>query len=269
MELKQILFPGGEVHVQIAPDVEATANNVVIIQSRMESANDIMSLLMTVDATRRLCGSDVRIKLRCPYVPYARQDRAANPGEALSIRVMCDLINSLKLAEIEVWDVHSDVTLALLNNVKHYEQHMFIQRIPVDSPDLVYVAPDAGAVKKVVKAARGYGRDMITAEKMRSTKTGEITGTRVHSSHVGDRPVIMLDDICDGGRTFIELAKVLRAEVTDGPIYLYVTHGIFSQGLDVFRGLIDGIYVANPWSTVNLDDPIITKINMDYDPTHN
>lgn len=267
MEVKAIRFPGGEIQVTVPTSLPEKTRGIDLFAA-MQSSDDIMKLLLVVDATRRQFGPYVPITLQMPYVPYARQDRVANPGEALSIKVLCDLINTLKLDEVEVWDAHSDVTLALLDNVKHIQQYRFVQRLPIDSPDLIYVAPDAGAVKKVSKAAQAYGRDMITAEKVRDTKTGEITGTRVHSSHVGDRPVIMLDDICDGGRTFIELAKELR-NVTDGPIYLYVTHGIFSKGLEVFRGLIDEIFVANPWSTVDLDNNLVTKLNLDYDPAHN
>jgi ribose-phosphate pyrophosphokinase len=66
----------------------------------------------------------------------------------------------------------------------------------------------------------------------------------VYSEHVRDHNFLIVDDICDGGRTFIELAKVLRP-LTNGSIFLYVTHGIFSQGLDVFKGVIDHIYTAN------------------------
>jgi ribose-phosphate pyrophosphokinase len=71
---------------------------------------------------------------------------------------------------------------------------------------------------------------------------------------------LIVDDICDGGRTFIELAKVLRPWTT-GKIYLYVTHGIFSNGLDVFNSLIDGVYTANPFPKVDLNHKLLTVVS--------
>jgi ribose-phosphate pyrophosphokinase len=61
----------------------------------------------------------------------------------------------------------------------------------------------------------------------------------------GARDFLIVDDICDGGRTFIELAKVLRP-LTSGQVKLYVTHGIFSAGFEALAGL-DRIFVANPF----------------------
>jgi ribose-phosphate pyrophosphokinase len=259
--LESFTFSGGEVQVKV--DGTWSPDDSLTIQASLESSHEVMELLMTVDAVRRRFGANTPIKLVCPYLPYARQDRVMNAGEALGIRVMCDLLNSLRFDSVEVWDVHSDVPLALLDRVVHHEQNMFVQRVPVNTPDVIYVAPDAGSMKKVLKAAQGYGRDMITAEKVRDTKIGEITGTKVHSENLGDRPVLILDDICDGGRTFTELAKELR-KITTGKIYLYVTHGIFSKGFEPFEGLIDHIYVANPFKTVDLKNPLVTKLNLEY-----
>ena len=91
------------------------------------------------------------------------------------------------------------------------------------------VAPDQGAASAPAPARAWPGVPLVHAEKTRDTNTGAITGTLVHSDHIGARNFLIVDDICDGGRTFIELAKVLRP-LTDGQVKLYVTHGIFSQG---------------------------------------
>ncbi len=111
--------------------------------------------------------------------------------------------------------------------------------------DVILVSPDAGANKKVLDFAKYWKfSEVVRADKVRNVLTGKIESTKVYSSHVSSKDFLILDDICDGGRTFIELAKELR-KLTDGKIYLYVTHGIFSAGMDVFDGLIDKIYVSN------------------------
>ena len=235
----------------------------ITIHAHLQSADDILELIMATDAVRRRLGPKSTLRLICPYLPYARQDRVMNKGEAHGLRVMCDLINSLNFGVVEVWDVHSDVALALLNNVMHYEQSTFVQTVPVDHKNLILVAPDAGAIKKTFKISKGRGIPMVRADKTRSVEDGSITGTVVYSEHVGTKNFLIVDDICDGGRTFIELAKELR-KLTDGKVLLYVTHGIFSKGFEPFGDLIDKIFVANPFLNVDLTNPLVYKLNLEY-----
>lgn len=259
---KTFTFSGGEVQVQVGPKdcPHCSIGRVVKITADLFSAQDFMELFHTVDALRRRGAKELH--LVCKYLPYARQDRVMVEGESLGLKVACDLINALNFESVEVWDVHSDTALALINNVFHVDQSSFVRfAYPAFTPEVVLVAPDAGAMKKVLKTAKSYGRTMVTAEKKRDVKTGDITSTKVHSDHIGDRDFLILDDICDGGRTFTELAQVLRP-LTNGKVYLYVTHGIMSRGLEPFRGLIDHIFVANPFPGVDLTDPIISMIKI-------
>lgn len=241
------IFSGGEVQVKLAP--LPIRGESITIEAHLSASDKIMELALLVDALRRTYGAGVPIALRCPYLPYARQDRAMNPGEALSLRVMCDFLNSLRFSQVEVWDAHSDVGLALLNNVKNVEPVTFMQRVAVDKNNTILVSPDAGALKKVAKVASGLGFEMVRADKTRSTKDGSITGTVVYTEHIGDKDFLIVDDICDGGRTFIELAKELR-KYTNGKVKLYVTHGIFSKGFEPLFEFIDTIYVACPFPVV-------------------
>jgi ribose-phosphate pyrophosphokinase len=238
--LRCFTFPGGEVQVRIeGPPGRA---DTVAIRADILDSDSLMALLLLTDAVRRHY-ADPAIDLACPYLPYARQDRVAFPGEALSAAVACRLLNAQGYRSIEVWDAHSDVSLALLDRVRHRPASDFAGPI-VTARDVV-VAPDLGAVKRAAACARKAGVKLVQAEKTRSTDTGSILGTVVHSEPIGDRDFLIVDDICDGGRTFIELAKVLRP-LTSGQVKLYVTHGIFSAGFEALAGL-DRIFVANPF----------------------
>jgi ribose-phosphate pyrophosphokinase len=246
---KQFIFPGGEVSIRIdqAPKYLHPIN---IIEANLQSPTEIIELLMVTDAVKRMFPGS-RLNLQMPYVPYARQDRVSVQGEALSIKVMADLINSQNYANVEIWDPHSDVTTALINNLTVVEQHEIAKDIgAVDWKNTILVAPDAGAAKKIYKLAAIRGSEVVVASKVRDPVTGNITGTKVDVNPVAlmdsDKRFLIVDDICDGGRTFTELAKVLK-KWTDMPVDLYVTHGIFSKGMSVFDGLIDNIYCANPW----------------------
>jgi ribose-phosphate pyrophosphokinase len=172
----------------------------------------------------------------------------------------------LNFESVTLWDVHSDVALALLNNVTNVEPEYFLGSILSGGKKdkYVLVSPDAGAMKKVAKIAKIFNCPMITASKIRNPQNGEITGTEIHipNEFIG-RKFLIVDDLIDGGRTFIELAKAIRTanngEATS--IDLYVTHGIFSKGIDVLHDAgICNIYTANPFPTVDLTNPYLIVV---------
>ena len=234
------VFAGGEIHVRLP--VLSTATHQVTITARLVDSATIMELLMTTDAIRRQC-PDATISLVMKYIPYARQDRVCNEGEALAIKVFADLINSQNYKSVYVSDPHSDVASALINKVKIKSCVDILDAVGNLHEYDALVSPDAGAEKKTLAVARmKYGMRVVQASKVRDTKTGEILRTSVD----GDPPprVLIVDDICDGGRTFIELAKVLK-EKGAITVDLYVTHGIFANGFDVLKEHIDHIYTTN------------------------
>ena len=247
-EIKYTIFNGGEVHLNVLErGVFHDQSNILPEQkivAHLQNSNDVMALLMVVDALRNL-DSKVVIKVHIPYLPYARQDRVCNTGEAFSLKVFTQIINSLNLDEVSVCDPHSDVATALLDRVRVIPQHVMVARIPnVDKLDVVVVSPDAGAEKKAFKAMQQIGADgIIYASKVRDTKTGDIVATRVPpwDNMTPNSRLLIVDDICDGGRTFIELAKKLP----NNHKYLYVTHGIFSNGLDELAKHYVNIYCPN------------------------
>lgn len=244
MDYSVLTFAGGEVHVRILEADEKPGQSFEIT-ARVYGSAAVMELLLLTDAVRRM-SVGARIKLICPYLPYARQDRVCAPGEALSLRVFADLINAQGYESVEVWDAHSDVAGAVLDRAYSIPALHFVRRIDLleKAEPPILVAPDAGALKKVSSIAKALDCSWVRADKSRDPKTGRITGTVVYSEDVGDRDFLIIDDICDGGRTFIGLADALRP-LTKGKIYLYITHGIFSAGYDALTASIDGIYTAN------------------------
>jgi ribose-phosphate pyrophosphokinase len=222
------VFPGGEVHVRVTKIKDRG-----LVTANLRSSESIMRLLLLADALKRL--SKPITFLSISYLPYARQDRVCNPGEALSAYVMAQLINSIGADTVSVLDPHSDVLPALLNNCEVC--HIDSLKLGTLIGDQTLICPDAGAEKRIQKLKRPY----IMATKVRNPKTGEITVTQVHADDLTGKNCLIIDDICDGGRTFIELAKVLRAKGATS-VNLYVTHGIFSKGFDVFKGHINRVF---------------------------
>ncbi len=256
--LTKIKFPGGEIHVTLNPYMRV---NEISIQAHLDSSDAIMELLMATDALKRAY-PDAAVTLDMPYVPYARQDRVNEPGEAHSIKVFCNLINAQGYKQVRIQDPHSDVTTALLDRVVVEDPRSIIEAV-IDMIGVRHgvkcalVSPDAGARKRVLSFAKRFKTYVVFADKVRDTRTGKITGTEIHGA-MPDKPLLIVDDICDGGRTFIELAKAIRQrEVEEGqtdegkikrPLYLYVTHGIFSKGLDPLLAEFNAVLTRNNWT---------------------
>lgn len=215
-------FAGGEwqVEVQIPDHLYCT---YFTVRADIRDG-EIMPLALIVDALRDAM-PDKQIYLCMPYVPYARQDRRMGEGQALSIKVFADFINSLNFAGVSVANCHSDVGLALIDRVHN---------TPIKHPTLMpvveaLIAPDSGALKKTLQAAKRWGiGEVIRADKTRDTKTGELSDPIIFGN-VHGKDVLVIDDICDGGRTFLQLATALK-EAGANNLYLHVTHGIFSYG---------------------------------------
>lgn len=244
-------FPGGERHARLPIGAIEQVGDVRdwIIEARVYTPTDIMDLMLVTDALRRVVPVGSTLRLVMPYVPYARQDRVAVEGEPLSIKVFCNLINALAFDAVEIWDPHSDVTPALLNNVTIVPTKSLMLMALGEKGcayllrDCVFVAPDAGARKRVMKLAQTFNTDVIFADKARDPLTGALSGAEVKGD-LPARPLLVVDDICDGGGTFIELAKVLRAK-TNMPLYLYVTHGLFTKGLEPLMAHYAKVFTPN------------------------
>lgn len=259
---KTFKFPVGEMQVNLdlsqLPDMP---QRHVEVEFTFEKNEDIIELLLFADAVKR--ADFVLGTLRMNYVPFSRQDRINSDGESFSLAVFANLINSLNFWSVVIHDPHSDVTPALFNNCVVVHQASLLMDLMARKMTEPYwlVSPDAGALKKTYHLAKLIRQldnssmlcrnlqGVIEASKIRDTKTGEITGTKVSDwgASLGecvDHTYCIIDDICDGGRTFIELAKVLRTKGAK-TIHLYVTHGFFTKGLGVFDGLIDEVHAVH------------------------
>lgn len=249
----KFIFPGGETQVKINPFPIFDDTTELVVTSCMYSAQDIVETALVLNALRHM-ENFMWVKLIIPYVPYARQDRVCSPGEAFSLEMMTNIIVQMDYDELEVWDIHSGVFEKLLGSqadFKNVHAWDFVRNIKFTNIPIV-VVPDKGALPRGTECANGLKAPILYGEKIRNTETGEITDTRILNpvtfhpvEYIGDNDILIVDDICDGGRTFIELTKILRP-LTTGKIILYVTHGIFSKGQEVlFEAGIDKIYTAH------------------------
>lgn len=252
------LFSGGEVHIRVT-NVTRLGGTPVLITTRINVSDDLMRLLLATDALREQGAGEIHIFI--PYLPYARQDRVMQKGESFSLRVFADVINAQRYASVTVFDVHSDVASALIRSCAVVANHEFVRSVVEKIPDCWLLSPDAGAFKKVSRLAEeiGYGDRVAVCTKTRVV-SGSIAGVTVSVQDFAGRDVVIVDDICDGGRTFIALAREIRAR-NAGKIYLVVSHGIFSYGEAAIReGGIDHVYTTD--SVKEVSSTFITQVRL-------
>jgi ribose-phosphate pyrophosphokinase len=271
VEIKFHTFSGGEEHVNVVLPSPAIVSSSVEILARIDSSSELMRLLLVTDALKRLGIKTIELVL--PYIPYARQDRVCNLGDSFSLKIFANLINAQGYSRVHVTDAHSTVATALLDNVVERAQSTFA--FPLASRLRILglanysyiVAPDAGASKKAVDFARGYNLsskiDILQALKVRDPATGNITKTELLSDNLDGADCLIVDDVADGAASFLNLAAILK-ERGAGKIGLFVTHGIFSRGLDiVFNSGISDVFTTDSFEQKDPRVQIIHKFFPD------
>ena len=256
LEVTRWKFPAGESGFRVADERAAYAD---FFNIKFDYADDssLFELALVVDALRGI--KDVPIHLQMPYVPYARQDRRAVSGESHSLRVLAHFINSLNFKTVTVVDPHSDVVEAVFDRLVITPQEKAIPLNILFSQQIDFlVAPDAGASKKIYKAANWVGKPVLIANKVRDPRTGEIKGLKFDSEDLSAiKPtdkLLVVDDICDGGRTFIEVAKALP--VAKEQLSLYTTHGIYSKGIEVLQEFYSDVSCYNDIRDISKENSI-------------
>lgn len=242
LKFENFTFSGGEPHIKINPNFE-TAKGVTITH-RLNSFNDVGLLCLAVDALKRMQVEIVDLYI--PYFPAARQDRVMIKGEPLSVKVYADIINNLGFKKVLVFDAHSEVTPAVLNNCEVIANHKFIASVMKEiGNEAILISPDGGALKKIYKVSEFLGGvEVVECSKSRNVKTGKLSGFKVYADDLQGKDCLIVDDICDGGGTFIGLAEELRNK-NAGKLYVAVSHGIFSKGFDELSRSFEKIFTTN------------------------
>ena len=199
-------------------------------------------------------------------MPYARQDRVCAPGQAFSLEVIAKLLKALRLNKLVTWDCHSQVGIELTGAVNIEPVNLIRADKQLTDllkhKDTVLICPDKGAVNRCNDIKEGLDLpNIVFCEKKRDPATGKIYKTDVLVDDLTGKCAVISDDICDGGFTFIKIAEQLKEKNVE-QIVLFVTHGIFSKGLDVFDGLIDQVITTNSFD--QQDHAKLRVIDFEY-----
>lgn len=244
-----ILYPAGELQIRIKPERIAgiEASKEIIIKTRLEGKDlhfHLMGLLLLIDAIRGI-NPKARLILHLPYLPYSRGDRRFIEGDCHGLATFAQVLNTANFDEVRTLDVHHFGRANMfIKNFVNVIPKVQIYRAIADFEDftgstIAVLFPDAGAEKRY--------RDLIPedvqvfyASKHRNSATGKFDGFEVPT--IPKIPILMIDDLCDGGGTFLGIADMLPS---DGQYGLYVTHGIFSKGMESLNAVFQRVYTTD------------------------
>ena len=250
------------------------------IKARLNTFTDLELIICATKSLRNLGVKEIH--LYTPYFLGARSDRQFESGSNNYLKdIICPIINSLEFDSVTVLDPHSDVLEACLNNFKKenngrlvtfaldslYGNYSTLKRLEHRH---ILVSPDAGASKKIYKIAEkiGYKGEIITCSKSRDEqgKLNKVEIPGLLKDSINKQDIIIIDDICDGGATFINITKAFKDRGCKSKIYLIVTHGIFSKGFETLSKYFNGIYCTNSYKDIkpgdDYDSDLVKQLNI-------
>ncbi|AOE43694.1 phosphoribosyl pyrophosphate transferase [Gordonia phage Bantam] len=231
-------FPGGEWHIDVdKSNLDGTTKYRWIAEVRGASAEDLVVANLMADTARQFLEERF---LLIPYLPAARADRGVPSG----LGVYGDIINAGSWDQVISLDVHNPAaaygevsgllslspTPLLAATVEHQDAFTGV------------IAPDAGAEQRAQDVASTLGVELVVADKKRDFATGKILG--ITCPPVDPRGnYLVVDDICDGGGTFMGLADATGLD--RDRLSLWVTHGIFSGASSQLWEKFKAIYTTD------------------------
>jgi ribose-phosphate pyrophosphokinase len=244
---KMLIFPDGQPHIVLNLDGIDGKDKACLVSTRVANPTDLFTVLMAKDVLE--AHGFERIDLTISYLMAARMDRQMTENEPFSLRIVAAMLNQAGFRRVSIFDPHSDVSTALILRSKAISNEAFVGKClehfyqNKERDDYALISPDAGALKKIYKVAQFVqAPSVIECSKMRDVKTGQLSGFNTQVVDFQGKTCFVIDDICDGGGTFVGLAALLKSRNT-GKIVLIVSHGIFSKGFDLAN--IDAIYTTD------------------------
>lgn len=275
-------FPDGQQDVKIASSKVELGHydgehywiaTPIILKSRFNSFEDLELILCATKALKRAGGGEIHLYI--PYLLGARSDRKfTDGGTSYLVDIVAPILNAQNFKSVTALDAHSDVAAACINNLRVIDNEELVAFAMADlypctwdtsKENCVLVSPDGGSLKKIYHAADHlkYRGDILVCSKYRDQE-GALSRIEVpiRDSQIA-KDFIIIDDICDGGRTFIEIAKVIKARANfTGNIYLIVTHGIFSKGFNELADNFQTIYCTNSYSELKPNPNFVKQLNV-------
>lgn len=254
-----IKFPDGELQLDIETPL-INFKDEIVIRTRIASMNDLFVLLQATNILERF---EISYYVQIMYLMTQRTDRLFSYGRPLSLKVMMGMLNQIH-GHIQILEPHNidaikNYSLASAINYKHEA---------LSDYGLTIMFPDKGALNRYMDDDDKENLFPIYGEKQRDVDTGKIIGYKINingNTHVCE--ITIVDDLCDGGGTFLMALEQLRKLYPKTKINLEVVHAVQEAGIRKVCEAFDKVTVTNSyadWDKLNIPNlKVIDVFNLD------
>lgn len=258
---QEFQYPAGEYQVRLTQEgMEAVqkAEDIVVYATIKDGHFTGLGLLMNAIWECILESENFEeLTLALPYLPYARADRKFVKGDSFALQVMGSFLDIIPHNRIVTLDAHSSVSEAYIQGLENIPAFPLIRWASnlikyTYEESLTLLLPDKGASRYCTPDSTGkltlFGMPVLQCDKKRDPSTGKLSGFVVPDG-ITTGAVLIIDDLCDAGGTFIGIADELDEKYPEENLskYLYVTHGIFSKGFDELNKRFKRIYTTSSY----------------------
>lgn len=223
------IFPDGEQRVYIQEPLGG--QDAIVLKSLTPPVDsNFMQLLLELNSLRESSSGMVTVVI--PYLGYQRADHTFRVGEAASLRVVIDSLESQKIDKVVLLDPHSikipemfTVPATDLSALSMFADK--IRQIVPDLSQLTVVSPDMGGIRRIKLISEMLGVEYGMIEKDRDVETGNIKVAKIHGA-VARETVCIVDDMISSGKTMVQAINAYHEQGVEN-IYAFATHPVLSQ----------------------------------------
>jgi ribose-phosphate pyrophosphokinase len=236
-------FPDGEIQIKFE---ELPRKSDYEVNCRITSADDLFILEQVADILNR---NGIIWGLNIYYLMSMRMDRVMDFNRAYSLFIVIERIGNLKARYVTIFEPHSDKTRDLLERYYNYTNVIPRDMFDIINTDIINglpVFPDEGSYDRY-SMYLDDDSNVIFANKKRNIDTGKIESIEIENPGIiNNKPLTIIDDLCDGGGTFLGLYEKLR-QFTDKPIDIIVIHMVNEKGLFNLANTFNKVYFTNSY----------------------
>lgn len=233
-------FPDGEVQISLG---EFSHKKQVQVKCRITNAEEFFILMQVLDILDR---HEVLYKVHIYYLMGMRMDRVMDFNRPFTLKIILNSLKNCNADTVEILEPHSDVYYDFRFGGKFTE--LYVENSPSNTVwnDFQIVLPDAGAKERYEFS---YDKRILTCSKVRDLTTGKILEIKIDNPEViGDKPLLILDDLCDGGGTFCGIAKAFNAlNISKERLNIAVAHMVNPKGIKNLSENFNHVWFTNSY----------------------
>ena len=233
-------FPDGEVQISLE---EFSHKEQIQVKCRITNAEDLFILMQVLDILDR---HEVSYVLSIYYLMGMRMDRVMDFNRPFTLKIVLNSLKNCNADNIEILEPHSDIYYDYRFGGKFTE--LYIENSPSNNVwnGFQMVLPDVGAKKRYDFQ---YVGTALTCSKVRDLTTGKILEIKIDNPEaISDKPLLILDDLCDGGDTFCGIAKAFNSlGISKERLNIAVTHMVNPKGIKNLSENFNHVWFTNSY----------------------